>query len=209
MLPGAPEHLGDNAAAGLLQPLSGFPWLSDKEERPKQLYPAGAAPVSPGEVSALHSMQCFSTTSPTAQWTSSSCRITFPSQSHSFPEELAEIVLISHIPVHLTSLGLPEPFFPLPAWILCGLSSTFVNPPSASSHGALKTQRKMKRHKAERCCHQTPLPNWRHCYLLPNFVYSCADTLPPTWQYFIQDKLEFTSRTFQRIPTHLFTNSVC
>lgn len=147
-------------------------------------------------------------TSPTAQWTSSSCRITFPSQSHSFPEELAEIVLISHIPVHLTSLGLPEPFFPLPARILCGLSSTFVNPPSASSHGALKTQRKMKRHKAERCCHQTPLPNWRHCYLLPNFVYSCADTLPPTWQYFIQDKLEFTSRTFQRIPKHLFTNSV-
>lgn len=150
----------------------------------------------------------WGTTSPTSQRISSSCRTTFTSQSHFFPEELAEIILISHIPAHLTSPGLPEPFFLLPPRTLCALSSTFINPPSASSHGALKTQRRMKRHKAEHCCHQTPLPNSRHCYLLLNFVYSCADTLPPTWQYFIQDKFEFTSRTFQRIPKHLFTNSM-
>lgn len=84
-----------------------------------------------------------------------------------------------------------------------------MNLPSASSCGALKKQRRMKRHSTELCCHQTPLPNARRCYLLLNFVYSYADTLPPTWQCFIQDKFEFTSRTtFQRIPKHLFTNSM-
>lgn len=61
VLPRAPQRLGDNAAAGLLQPFPGFLQLSGKEKRPEQLYPDGAAPVSPGEVSALHSMQCFST----------------------------------------------------------------------------------------------------------------------------------------------------